>query len=364
MADKIFPSTNDVGPVAGDGRIATEVNLSDWRSSAAAILSHYRNGEQVSPGGVRSGFDFSSGAATSVTLTAGTAVIEGYKCEDTDTIVGTLTASLFNFVFLALTKSGGLVTGLELQVRTAATFDAALASVPADAILIWCFETDATDIVGQYDFRQVESGIVTGSYIGDDAATRTFNLGFRPKLVQVYRNEDPKFVAQSALAVPRNITVEGMDPQHGLFFGEAQMGFPAVSLITDDAELIPVITEEGFSVQDGPGTIAGPTILQEKATWNPGNVAADGASAVFPVTVTGAKVGDHAIAAHDQMDGNRITIVAEVTATDTVSVRLVNSGANAVDLDSGSLSVIVFVSNLALWKLNELSQLYYFVAWF
>jgi hypothetical protein len=364
MADKIFPSTNDVGPVAGDGRIATEANLSDWRSSAAAILSHYRNGEQVSPGGVRSGFDFSSGTATSVTLTAGTAVIEGYKCEDTDTIVGTLTASLFNFVFLALTKSGGLVTGLELQVRTAATFDAALASVPADAILIWCFETDATDIVGQYDFRQVESGIVTGSYIGDDAATRTFNLGFRPKLVQVYRNEDPRFIAQSPLAVPRNITVEGMDPRHGLAIIDSGGFGNATPFISDDPELVPELHEDGFAVQDGPGTVQGVWLSGSK-THDPPNTAN---LAIWTTTVTvpgAASDGGICTAWFENAVQSDWTVEAFVSAADTVFVTFTNVSGGSLNLAEGELRVFCFEpAPVALWKLNELGQLYYFVAWF
>lgn len=357
MADKIFPSKNDVGPVAGDGRIATEASLADWRNSAAAPFSHYRDGEQVSPGGVLSGFDFSSGTAISVTLTAGTAVIEGYKVEDTDTIVGTLTASLFNFVFLALTKSSGLVTGLELQVRTAATFDAALASVPPDAILIWCFETDAGVIVTQFDFRAMESGVISGSYIGDDAATRTINLGFRPKLVQIHRNDEsglaPKFVAQSPLAIPR-----ASGQQSGLF-----VAHPNYAVITNDPEHVPALVEDGFTIEDGPGTPEAPRWLEGSKTHDFPSLAGHGTLSTT-ITVTGARANDICVVDLSSLLATQPLILrAQVTSNDTVTIILLNASTGSVNVDSGTLSVGVH-SKVFEPKLNELNQIYYFVAWY
>lgn len=357
MADKIFPSTNDVGPVAGDGRIATESSLADWRNSAAALLSHYRNGEQVGAGGVISGFDFSSGTATSITLTAGTAVIRGYKVEDTDTIVGTLTASTFNFVFLALTKSGGLVTGLELQVRTAATFNTALASVPDDSILIWCFETDGSSIVTQYDFRKCPSNIMTGSYIGNDAATRTIDLGFRPKMVEIYRRDSPGFVARSPLSIPQLGTLAGLV----IVDGGSSNGTP---FITSDPELVPILSEEGFTIEDGPGTLEG-VWLRGSKTYDPPSTL-DGNSWSTTVTVTGVSgVGSIATAEHENAVTAEWSVLAVVSAADEVTVTFTNGSGVTKDLASGTLTAFVFETKpVALWKLNELNKTYFFIAWY
>jgi len=155
MATRIFPSENDVHDISGGGIKPTEANLTLLRNTAAAQISHYRNSvgeEKVDAGGIITGFDFSSGTATSVTLTAGTATIEGFAIEETTTITGVLVANMFNYVFLTLDKSSGLVTDISLTVRSVAAFGSAL-TIPADSILIWVFETDATSIITQFDCR-------------------------------------------------------------------------------------------------------------------------------------------------------------------------------------------------------------------
>jgi len=76
-------------------------------------------------------------------------------------------------------------------------------------------------------------------------------------------------------------------------------------------------------------------------TWNPGNVA-DGEMVTTNVTVTGAALGDFAIASFS-LDVQDLVLDAEVTAADTVSVTLTNDGIDAgVDLAEGTVYVRVF----------------------
>jgi hypothetical protein len=363
MVTRIFPSENDVHDTSGGGKKPTEANLTLLRNTAAAQISHYRNSageEKVDAGGILTGFDFSSGSATSVTLTAGTATIEGFAIEETTTIVGVLTASMFNYVFLTLDKSSGLVTDISLTVRAVATFGAAM-TIPADSILIWCFETDGVSIITQFDFRTVGSNILTGSYTGDDAATRTFDLGFRPKMVHIYRNENNRFIARSPLAIPR------IGTQQGLFTGSVASS-RSVSEMTSDPELVPIIVENGFTIEDGPGSLGG-IWLKGTDTFDPPNTV-NGGTWFRNVTVTGI-TGPYCpgmiTGNHDKMvllEWEVETALTNILAADTVQIVFKNISGGARDLLSGLITVCAFQAAPSSWKLNELNQLYYFIAWY
>jgi len=76
------------------------------------------------------------------------------------------------------------------------------------------------------------------------------------------------------------------------------------------------------------------------ATWNPGNIA-DGEMVSEDVTVTGAVLGDFAMASFS-LDVADLVLDANVTVADTVTVTLTNDGIGAgVDLASGTLRVRV-----------------------
>ncbi len=372
MAQRIFPSENDVHDVSGGGRKPTEENLTLLRNTAAAQISHFRNSlgpESVGPGGVLTGFDFSSGDATSVILTAGTATIKGFAVEDTLTISGTLTANMFNYVFLTLDETSSLVTGLSLTVIAVAAFGSAM-TIPADSILLFCFETDGASIITQFDFRTVGSNVLTGSYTGDGAATRTFDIGFRPKMVHVYRNEDNRFCAQSPLAVPR----ESIFSQKGVFQGQTQhtnailSQSPVSVQLTDDPELVPIIVENGFTVEDGPGGFS------EGGVWLTGNKTFDppfGTGFTTTVTVPGVISAGSLVRAHhssllppdwELQVGSGET---KVIAVDTVQVVFSKVLGGAVDPGIDTLTVHVFeVAKSDLWRLNELNKFYFFIAWY
>ena len=76
-------------------------------------------------------------------------------------------------------------------------------------------------------------------------------------------------------------------------------------------------------------------ILDGSATWNPGSIA-DGDEEAKEVTVTGAVLGDCAIASFS-LDVADLVLTANVTAADTVTCILANNTGDAVDLGSGAI---------------------------
>lgn len=84
----------------------------------------------------------------------------------------------------------------------------------------------------------------------------------------------------------------------------------------------------------------GTRFLESSATFNPANLV-DGAGETTTVTVTGAALGDYAIASFS-LDLQGITVTAYISAADTVSVRFQNESGGALDLASGTLRARVF----------------------
>lgn len=79
--------------------------------------------------------------------------------------------------------------------------------------------------------------------------------------------------------------------------------------------------------------------LVESTTWNAGEIAAD-AEEAKEVTVTGAALGDFAVAALS-IDIADLQLSADVTAANTVTCVLSNSTGGAIDLASATLYVMV-----------------------
>jgi len=80
--------------------------------------------------------------------------------------------------------------------------------------------------------------------------------------------------------------------------------------------------------------------LKGSATWDAGSIA-DGAEEASTVTVTGAEVGDYAIASLS-IDISDLVLDAQVTAANTVTCVLANNTGGAVDLASATVYVRVF----------------------
>jgi hypothetical protein len=78
-------------------------------------------------------------------------------------------------------------------------------------------------------------------------------------------------------------------------------------------------------------------VAEETKNW--GSIA-DGDEAAEEVTVTGAQLGDFAMASMS-VDISDLMLTAAVTAADTVTCVLANNTGGAVDLDSGTLYVMV-----------------------
>lgn len=80
--------------------------------------------------------------------------------------------------------------------------------------------------------------------------------------------------------------------------------------------------------------------ISASATWDPGSIS-DGDEAATDVTVTGAEVGDFALASFSN-DVSDLTLDAQVTAANTVTCVLANNTGGAIDLASGTIYVRVF----------------------
>jgi hypothetical protein len=85
-----------------------------------------------------------------------------------------------------------------------------------------------------------------------------------------------------------------------------------------------------------------PTPLVATATWNPANMAADGDIATTTVDVRGAVVGDPVSVGLTTLAGQNCIIAGKVSAADQVEVVLFNKSGGALDLASGTLTVIVW----------------------
>lgn len=80
--------------------------------------------------------------------------------------------------------------------------------------------------------------------------------------------------------------------------------------------------------------------LEGSATFDAGNLA-DGAGESTDVTVTGAALGDW-VEVSFSLDVQDLILEGEVSAANTVTVRLQNESGGAVDLAEGTLRVLVF----------------------
>ena len=114
--------------------------------------------------------------------------------------------------------------------------------------------------------------------------------------------------------------------------GDAFVGYGGGSALTIVSAGQATVVKDSYSV--------GLLPLIGSATYDPGNIL-DGAGVTTTVAVTGAALGDFAVAAFS-LDLQGITLSAWVSATDTVSVRLQNESGGALDLASGTLRVRVF----------------------
>lgn len=87
----------------------------------------------------------------------------------------------------------------------------------------------------------------------------------------------------------------------------------------------------------------GARYLEASAVYDPPNLV-DGAGTTTTITVTGATLGDYALAAFS-LDLQGITVTAYVSAADTVSIRFQNESGGALDLASGTLRARVLTKD-------------------
>ena len=87
-------------------------------------------------------------------------------------------------------------------------------------------------------------------------------------------------------------------------------------------------------------------ILTGSDTWNPGAIA-DGDEEAKEITVSGATLGDFVLAVSFSKDVEDLQLTADVTDDDTVTAVLSNSTGSSVNLDEGTIYVIVMKNKLS-----------------
>lgn len=109
-------------------------------------------------------------------------------------------------------------------------------------------------------------------------------------------------------------------------------------LVGVNREVVPVLAETRAALNViAPNVFA---VLEASTTWDPAN-RNDGTGVTVSLSVPGAALGDFAVASFS-LSLQSMILTAYVSAADTVSVRLQNESAGAIDLGSGTLRVRVF----------------------
>ena len=83
-------------------------------------------------------------------------------------------------------------------------------------------------------------------------------------------------------------------------------------------------------------------VLRASKTWGDPGVISVTDVVSTTIAVTGAAVGDVALASHDQIGANDVLVSAHVQEADTVRVELLNKTGGAIEINSGTLYVTVF----------------------
>lgn len=111
-------------------------------------------------------------------------------------------------------------------------------------------------------------------------------------------------------------------------FDENQKGFP-LTFIRELYDWLEILHQKVYEDD-----------IAESATWNAGSIA-DGDEEAKEITVTGAALGDYAVASLS-IDIADLVLDAQVTAANTVTCVLANNTGSAVDLASATVYVRVF----------------------
>lgn len=82
--------------------------------------------------------------------------------------------------------------------------------------------------------------------------------------------------------------------------------------------------------------------IQSSADWTPTAGLADAAVSSTTVSVTGAQIGDQALATHDQIGPNGVLISAFVQAAGVVRVVVMNKTGAPLTIAAGTVYVTVF----------------------
>lgn len=310
MAATVFPTTNDIGPSDGAGRVATESNLSALFEALGRPLApssfEYRNW-------VASGLELSVSTGYDFEMAAGAAFINGYLVvyDAAETISGA--ASKTYLVWLVLSRDGdGNVDGVSIYTRDVGSGDPA--PTGQDHLYLGVLKTDSGGSIYVNNNGKGRPFPLVGAYTGA-GGTVTIDCGFTPSLVIVY--------------------------------GDGLVSFSELLLVTantygEDAYGASFDAQPGFYVVDG-GADANPsadyTLRTTKTYATTTNVTA-GSVHSDTVTVSGAAVGDPVIVGQSGVDTDG-PCWGRVSATNTVTFFYRNPLGTDVDLNGETFRIAV-----------------------
>ncbi|MFA5262353.1 MAG: hypothetical protein WC378_00910 [Opitutaceae bacterium] len=99
-------------------------------------------------------------------------------------------------------------------------------------------------------------------------------------------------------------------------------------------------TRSNFTLYSRP-SVPGAAVLTLSTTWDPPSVNGSNGTTTLIVTIDGSVIGDTVIASLSSIGSNPFTVSGTITAADTATITLTNTGSPAVDLPSGTLKVEV-----------------------
>jgi hypothetical protein len=311
--ERVFPTENDVGTSDTVGQVATEPNLLSLLKNLFPRQKHTEQDDTkhfTSRSFVISGLAPTDGGGLTLNLSVGSAIVDGYFVNVDAQAGHTLNDDTTNFVYLQVTRDGGNKVDGAQFVNGSADRDT------TDAIIVAIVSTASGSIVTVKDERRFSNHTICGQYRGDGTINRTIDLEQTPILVMVAGviTGDSEIIGVSAPSIPgyRNETAH------------TKRGFYIVA------------QEADFTVKEE---------LFGSKTWNTGTIN-NGSKVTTDVTVTGAVIGDPAIAAHtDYVTGldhaDLMQVWAVVDAANTVMVTI-NNNSGGDQAFSGTINVLVW----------------------